>query len=119
MYHYGMKRAFKRWYNYVIALGLVGIVSMIAIIPYFVLADSNKWPVSFISYTYLFAGVVIFGVGFIIQDLYRARIRHVTKNWNNPLEIKNLNVAWAIFCPAFVGGLLSVIVGAICYAFLH
>lgn len=113
-----MKKAFKRWYNYIIALVLVGIVSLIAIIPYFAISDSAVWPVTYISYVFLFSGVVIFGVGFIIQDIYRARIRHKTKNWNNPLEEENLNTAWSIFAPAILGGVLSLLIGAICSIFL-
>lgn len=113
-----MKKAFKTWYNYIIALGLDIIVACIAIIPYFVLSDSAKWPGTFISYTFMFSGIVIFGVGFVIQDIYRARIRHKTKNWNNPLEPVNNNTAWAIFSPAFIGGIASLIIGAIVYLFV-
>ncbi|MCQ2793216.1 MAG: hypothetical protein MJ221_02160 [Bacilli bacterium] len=114
-----MKKAFTRWYNYLIALLLAGVAGAIGIIPYFVNNDSSKWPIEYISYVFLFSGVVIFGVGFIIQDVYRARIRHKTKNWNNPLEQANINTAWAIFCPMFVGGLLCLLIGAVCSIFLH
>lgn len=113
-----MKKAFTKWYNYVIAVGLNCIVACIAVIPYFVLSDSKKWPGTYMSYVFLFAGVVLFGVGFIIQDIYRARTRHKTKNWNNPLDEANLNTAWAIFCPMFVAGILAVIIGAILYPFV-
>lgn len=113
-----MKKAFKTWYNYLIALGLVVIVALIAVIPYFVNLDDAIWPKQFISYVFLFSGIVIFGIGFIIQDIYRARIRHKTKNWNNPLEDKNLETAWAIFCPALLGGLTSLLIGAILSIFL-
>jgi membrane protease YdiL (CAAX protease family) len=109
-----MKKGFTRWYNYLIGLLLCGIVSCIAIIPYFVLNDANKWPATFITYTYMFSGIVIFGVGFIIQDIYRAKVRHQTKNWNNPLKKENLNTAWAIFTPAVIGGLVCIIIGIIC-----
>ena len=114
-----MKKAFKHWYNYLIALLIVLIIALIAIIPYFALNDSAKWPISYIYYVFLFSGVVVFGLGFIVQDIYRARIRHKTKNWNNPLEEENLNTAWAIFAPALLGGLTSILIGAICSIFLH
>ncbi len=114
-----MKKAFKHWYNYLIALLIVLIIALIAIIPYFALNDSAKWPISYIYYVFLFSGVVVFGLGFIVQDIYRARIRHKTKNWNNPLEEENLNTAWAIFAPALLGGLTSILIGAICSIILH
>lgn len=113
-----MKKAFKSWYNYLIALALLLIISCIAIIPYFAFLDDAKWPRQYISYVFLFAGVVVFGVGFIIQDLYRARIRHKTKNWNNPLEEKNLETAWAIFAPLLLAGLSSILIGGISSIFL-
>lgn len=91
---------------------------MIAIIPYFAFNDSAIWPKSYIYNVFLFAGVVVFGLGFIVQDLYRARIRHKTKNWNNPLDEQNLNTAWAIFAPALLSGLSSILIGAICSIFL-
>lgn len=108
-----MKKAFKTWYNYLIAIGLLAIISCIAIIPYFALSDASKWPANYIFYTYMFAGIVVFGVGFIIQDIYRARIRHKTKNWNNPLPDTNIETAWKIFCPLFLSGLTSIAVGLI------
>lgn len=108
-----MKKAFTRWQTYVIGLALVIIASCVGVIPYFACNDASVWPYSFIYYVLLFAGVVIFGVGFIIQDVYRARTRHKTKNWNNPLPEENLNVAWAIFAPAIIGGGTSFIIGLI------
>lgn len=114
-----MKKAFSKWYNYLIAIVINGIIACIGIIPYFVLNDSAKWKVEFISYTFLFSGVVVFGVGFIIQDVYRARTRHKTKNWNDNLPEENLNTAWAIFCPMMVAGLLAILIGAITSIFLH
>lgn len=113
-----MKKAFTKWYNYLLALGILIVISCIAIIPYFVFLDDSKWPIKFISYVYLFAGVVVFGIGFIIQDIYRAKIRHKTKNWNNPLPDEKVNTAWAIFCPMFTAGLLSLLVGGILSVFL-
>ncbi len=114
-----MKKAFKTWYVYLIAFGLLIIVSLVALIPYFAINDSSIWPKQYISYVYLFSGVVLFGVGFIIQDLYRGRIRQKTKNWNNPLEEKYLVVAWKIFSPAFLSGITSILSGLISYIFLR
>lgn len=110
-----MKKAFSKWYNYAIALGLDGIVVAIGLIPYYVLNDSAKWPITYFPLTMLFSGVVLFGVGFIIQDIYRARCRHVLKNWNNPLPEEKVDMAWKIFAPFFIAGILSFLVGGILY----
>ncbi len=114
-----MKKAFKTWHVYLIALGLLGVVTIVALVPYFAINDSSFWPRQYISYVYLFSGVVIFGIGFIVQDLYRGRIRQKTKNWNNPLEENYLVVAWKIFSPAFISGILSILTGLISYIFLR
>lgn len=108
-----MKKAFTRWYNYLIAIGILIAISCVAVIPYFVLNDTSKWSLNSMFNTYMFAGIVVFGVGFIIQDIYRAKIRHKTKNWNNPLPDTNIETAWKIFCPLFLSGLISVFVGIV------
>lgn len=110
-----MKKAFSRWYNYIIALAIVIVIACVAVIPYFALNDAAKWPLQYIFYVFMFSGIVVFGVGFIIQDVYRAKIRHKTKNWNNPLPDTNIETAWKIFCPLFLGGLSSLVVGLIWY----
>ena len=108
-----MKKAFSRWYNYVIGIIGVSIVSCIAIIPYFTISDSSKWPYENIRNVYLFSAVVLFGIGFIIQDLFRARHRHKTKNWADPLPEQILDTAWAIFVPFIVSAFFSLILGVI------
>lgn len=108
-----MKKAFCSWYNYVIALVLTAIAAGIGFIPYFALNDASKWPKEYIFYVFLFAGCVILLVGFVIQDLYRARCRHKTKNWNNPLPEEVVEKAWKIMCPALLAGLTCVAAGII------
>ena len=114
-----MKKAFKTWYNYIIAIGIAALITAGVIIPYFVIADSAKYKLASAAYLYIFIGIVVLGLGFIIQDLYRAGVRHKTKNWNNPLEEKDLNTAWSIFCPALLGGGTAIIAGAILSIFFN
>ncbi len=108
-----MKKALKTWYLYVIGVGLAIVVACIAIIPYFVIHDSAVWPFQYISYIFFFSAVVTFGVSFIVQDLYRARIRHKTKNWADKLPDQNLAVAWRIFLPGIVCAIICIIVGIV------
>ena len=105
-----MKRAFSTWYNYLIGLGLSAIAAGVAIIPYFA---TSSWPFEYIRYTFLFSCIVIFGVGFIIQDLMRASHRHKTKNWVDKLPDQMLDKCWAVFAPAIVGSGLCLIAGLI------
>lgn len=114
-----MKKAFKTWYNYLIAIGIALIVVASTLIPYFAIADTAKYTLNQASMLMIFIGIVIFGVGFIIQDLYRASVRHKTKNWNNPLDEKTLQNAWAIFCPTLLGGGTSILVGIILSLVFH
>lgn len=108
-----MKRAFKTFYNYLLALIGVGLVSLVAILPYFCLADSNMWPKNYIAYTYLFGGVVLLGVGFIWQDLFRGLQRKKLNNWDTNLPQEIVDKAWRIFAPFFMSAILSVLTGAI------
>ena len=108
-----MKNAASKWYNYVIALVGLGIIAAIAIIPYFAYSDSENWPLGYIKNVFLFAGVVVFFIGFVIQDIFRARARHATKNWADKLPKETTDKAWAIFFPFFSIGILSVIAGSV------
>ena len=108
-----MKNAFCKWYNYLIALAGDGLVTGIALLIYNLFNDETKFPKQYIAYTFLFAGVVLVGLGFIIQDLYRGWVRHKLNQWDGPLDEKYVNKAWMIFCPMLVSGVLSVIAGGV------
>ena len=108
-----MKRAFTRYYTYLIGVALATIPTCIAIISYFAISDTAVWPYEYIKYTFLFSTVVLFGIGFIIQDLYRARIRHKTKNWAEKLPEQNLDTAWSIFSPFIIASIITLILGLI------
>lgn len=108
-----MKNAAKKWYYYVISLVALAIIAGIAIIPYFAYSDSSKWPLAYIKNVFLFAGVVVFFIGFVIQDIYRARYRRQSKNWADKLPQEISDKAWNIFFPFFTSGILSVIAGAV------
>lgn len=108
-----MKRAFTRYYTYLIGIALATIPVCVAIIPYFANSDAEKWPYENIRYVLLFSTVVLFGVGFIIQDLYRAKIRHQTKNWVEKLPEQNLDTAWSIFSPFIIASIITLIFGLI------
>ena len=114
-----MKNALLNWKNILIGTAIVVVIACVAIIPYFVISDSAVWPISYISYVFLFSGVVVFFIGFVIQDIYRARLRHKTKNWNNPLPKDKISKAWNISAPFFLSGITSVVVGSICSIFLR
>ena len=113
-----MKKAFKKWYEYVFAFFLVLLVEAVAIIPYFGLNDPNVWPRVFISYVSLFSAVVYIGGGFIVQDIYRALKRKETKNWDFPLEDKYIEKAWTIYLPFILAGAVLLLGGLISYLFL-
>lgn len=114
-----MKNALLNWKNILIGTAIVVVIACVAIIPYFAISDSAIWPISYISYVFLFSGVVVFFIGFVIQDIYRARLRHKTKNWNNPLPKDKISKAWNIFAPFFLSGITSVVIGSICSIFLR
>ena len=104
-----MKNAAKKWYLYVIALAIVVIIAIIAVVPYLV----GSWAFTLIKDIFLFSGIVVFLVGFIIQDIYRARNRRETKNWAGKLPKEVTDKAWNIFYPFFLSGILSVVVGGV------
>lgn len=114
-----MKNAFKKWYTYLIALGMVSASAIVAIIPFFALNDPNIWPKVYISYTTLLSGVIYALVGFIIQDIFRALKRKETKNWDYPLEKVHVDKAWRIFAPFFLAAAILIVFGLISYLFLR
>lgn len=114
-----MKNAFKKWFSYLITFGLGAIASAASLIPYFVVNNEKSWPKTYISYSLLLGGVILAGVGFIIQDIYRATRRKATNNWDYPLEQQDINKAWLIFLPCLLSGLISFIAGLISYLFLR
>ena len=108
-----MKSALKTWYLYVIGITTGFLVVLIPFIVYICIHNLSVFPRDWLTYIYLFAAVVIFGVTFIVQDLYRARIRHKTKNWNDKLPDQNLAIAWKIFWPGILCSGILLISGAI------
>ncbi len=110
-----MKKAFTKWYNYLLALGLCALAVGISLAIYFIINNQDKWPAIYISYVLLFSGVIYIGGGFISQDIYRGIKRKQTKNWDYPLEQKFLDVAWRIFMPFLVSGVLLLISGLITF----
>ena len=114
-----MKNALCKWYNYLIAVGLIGVVAIVAIVPYFAIKDPNIWPRVYISYVSLFSAVIYVGGGFIAQDIYRAFQRKKTKNWDYPLEQKYIDKAWLIFLPFLLAAVVLLISGLITYPFFR
>ena len=108
-----MKNAFSKWYNYPLALVGDAIVTGIALLIYFMINDETVFPKQYIAYTFLFAGVVLVGTGFIIQDLYRGWQRHKLNQWDGPLDKQYVDKAWMIFCPMLIAGVLSIIAGGV------
>ena len=106
-----MKKALKTWYVYVIGVVVFILDACGAIIPYVIMHDQSKYSFQQVSYVFFFSAVVIFGLCFIAQDLYRASIRHKTKNWADKLPEQNLMVAWRIFLPGILAGVLCAIAG--------
>lgn len=107
-----MKKGFSTWYNYLIGLAGLLIATCVALIPYFVTGGVG-WPFNYIYLVYLFSAVALFGIGFIWQDIYRATIRHKTKNWDKPLDKKVLDFAWSIFTPFILGAFYNLVVGIV------
>lgn len=112
-----MKNASKKWYNYLFVLLIDAILALGAILPN-VIGGDEIWPKKYCCYFLLFAGVVVIGIGFIIQDIYRGVIRHRINDWDNKLEDKYVNKAWSIFYPLLVSGGISIIVGIISNIFV-
>lgn len=105
-----MKNASTKWYNYVFAVLVLGAIFCAGFLPY-KLINGEGWPVKYVYYTILFGGVAVTLIGFIAQDIYRAVIRHRINDWDNKLDQKYVDKAWAIFYPMFISGLISVVVG--------
>ena len=108
-----MKTALKTWYLYVIGLSVSFLTILISFIIYISIHNLSVFPRPYLTYIYLFAAVVSFGITFIIQDLYRARIRHKTKNWADKLPEQNLVVAWRILWPGILCSGTLLIAGAL------
>ena len=114
-----MKNALLNWKNILIGTAIVVVIACVAIIPYFVISDSAVWPISYISYVFLFSGVVVFFIGFVLHAIYRASLRRKPKIWNNPLPKDKTSKAWNTLAPFFLSGITSVVVGSICSIFLR
>ena len=114
-----MKKAAKTWYNYLLILAVSAIPAAVGLTCFFVIKNNEKWPLFYSALTMVFGGVVILGLGFIGQDIYRGVIRHKINDWDNPLDQKYLDKAWAIYFPLLFGGLLSFIAGGIMYLFVR
>lgn len=112
-----MKNASRKWYNYIFALILLGLVFCGSYLPY-KFTNGEGWPLKYVCYCVFFSGVALLLVGFIIQDIYRALIRKKINDWDNKLDQKYIDKAWAIFYPMFVSGLISVVVGIFINLFL-
>ena len=113
-----MKKAFGKWYVYLIAFGLVILAGLVGVVPYFGLNNPDIWPKVYISYICLFSAVIYIGGGFIAQDIYRGVIRKRTNNWDFPLEDNYLETAWKIYLPLLLAGAVLLIGGLISYLFL-
>lgn len=105
-----MKTAAKKWYNYAFIVLVLGIIFCAAYLPY-VFTHGVEWPAKYVRYSVFFYGVGILLIGFIIQDIYRATVRHKINDWDNKLDQKYIDKAWAIYYPLFVSGLTATIVG--------
>ena len=46
---------------------------------------------------------------FSAQDIYRAVIRHKINDWDNELDDKYKNKAWAIYYPLFISGIILIV----------
>ncbi len=111
-----MKKALKTWWLYLIGFSLFLVVALIAIglrigVIYwnFNLTYHPDYP----SYAFLFSAVILTLVGFVWQDILRARVRHKTKNWDKKLDDETLFKVWKIFLPFLLAAILSLIAGII------
>ncbi|NLN80534.1 MAG: hypothetical protein GX132_03970 [Erysipelotrichia bacterium] len=108
-----MKTVLKEKLTYLYAGILFLISSLIAIVPDLFdehVATMEEWHA---HYIFLFIGVVYIFIGFIWQDLIKARQRRATKNWDGPLEKEVILKAAKRFAPFLVAGLLSILMGII------
>lgn len=111
-----MKKAFKNFWCYINGFILYLIPMAIAFIPrllvFYAVSDIN-WPSSYPSYVLLFSAFAYLLIGFIWQDLKRARERHKTKNWDKALPEEFLYKCWRIFAPFIIAAVLCAITGGI------
>lgn len=108
-----MKKAFTSWIYYVIGGALFLVAAGIAIIPDVVdnyVATMEEW---YAHYIFLFIGVTYLFIGFVWQDLFKARIRQRTKNWDGPLGPEVTDRAWARCAAFYIAAALSIIAGVI------
>lgn len=111
-----MKKAFKLWYTYVIALAIVIVICAIAIIPRICvvfLGSQIEWNSNLPFTIIMVSGVLLILIGFVSQDILRARVRHKTKNWDGKLDDVTIFKAWKIFAPFLLSGALLLIIGSI------
>lgn len=111
-----MKKALRTWWLYLIGFSVFLFVAAIAIglrigVIYwgFTLTYKPDYP----SYTFLFSAIILTLIGFVWQDILRARVRHKTKNWDKKLDDETLFKAWKIFLPFLFAAILSLIMGII------
>lgn len=114
-----MKNAFSKFYNYLLGILAFLIPALIGFLCWKFISNDSTWPLVFIGYTMMFGGVVLVGGGFIVQDVYRAVIRKRINDWDNKLDKKYIDKAWAIYFPMFFGGSLSILAGFIFYLFVR
>jgi hypothetical protein len=119
-----MKKAFLKWYNYLIAGILTVVVLAIAFVPAYLYkysvfgVNSTEW---YPEYVILFAAALFLLIGFIWQDLHKANYRRKVKNWDKeiPQEIKD--EAWmrclALFLATACCAIIDFILLFICLSF--
>lgn len=112
-----MKNAAKKWYNYLIIIGITGILFGCAYTPYHA-SNGESWPARYVCYFMIFSGIVVGLCGFIAQDIYKGVIRHKINDWTNKLDEKYEHKAWAIFFPMLMSGALAFAVGVIASFFV-
>jgi len=108
-----MKKAFTSWIYYVIGGALFLLASLIAIVPDIVdnfVPTMEEWKS---EYIFLFIGIIYLLVGFVWQDLFKAKIRHSTKNWDGPLSTDIVDRAWARCTAFYIASVLSILAGIV------
>lgn len=113
-----MKKSYCTWYNYLFVLLGLGITFAACLVPYYLINNASTFPARYIDCSFLFAGVILVGVGFIWQDLFRGWTRHKMNDWDNELPQEIKDKAWGIFMPFFTTGILSIIIGGILCIFI-
>lgn len=116
IYNELMKKALINWKNYLYAFIATFVVALIAIVPRIINiygGYESFWPAEWIGNIFLFSGIIFLAVGFVWQDIYKARHRKKTKNWNDKLPGEISNKAWKIFAPFLIAFALCIILGSI------